>query len=68
MDFEESSPTPQFKSTNSLVLSFLYGPTLTSIYDNWKNHSFDHMELGRQGVKAIFFGNKITGFPHSNFK
>ena len=23
------------------VLSFLYSPTLTSIYDYWKNHSFD---------------------------
>ena len=29
------------KSINSLVLSFLYGPTLTSIHDYWKNHSFD---------------------------
>ena len=27
----ESSPTPQFKSINSLVLSFLYSPTLTSM-------------------------------------
>ena len=26
----------QFKSINSLVLSFLYSPTLTSIYDHWK--------------------------------
>ena len=26
---------------NSLVLSFLYGPTLTSIHDHWKNHSLD---------------------------
>ena len=26
-DSEESSPTPQFKSINSLVLSYLYGPT-----------------------------------------
>ena len=33
--------TPQFKSINSLVLSFLYSPTLTSIHDHWKNHSFD---------------------------
>ena len=31
----------QFKSINSLVLSFLYSPTLTSIHDYWKNHSFD---------------------------
>ena len=38
---KESSPTPQFKSINSLVLSFLYSPTLTSIHDYWKNHSFD---------------------------
>ena len=37
----ESSPTPQFKSINCLALSFLYGPTLTSIHDYWKNHSFD---------------------------
>ena len=35
------SPTPQLKSINSLVLSFLYGPTLTSIHYYWKNHDFD---------------------------
>ena len=40
-DPQKSSPTPQFKSINSWALSFLYGPTLTSIYDYWKNHSFD---------------------------
>ena len=34
-------PTPQFKSSNSSMLSFLYSPTLTSIHDYWKNHSFD---------------------------
>ena len=32
-DSQESSPTPQFKSLNSLVLSFPYSPTLTSIQD-----------------------------------
>ena len=32
-DSYESSPTPQFKSINSLALSLLYGPTLTSIHD-----------------------------------
>ena len=31
----------QFKSINSSALNFLYGPTLTSIHDHWKNHSFD---------------------------
>ena len=40
-DSQESSPTPQFKSINSLVLSLLHSPTLTSIHDHWKNHSFD---------------------------
>ena len=40
-DSQESSPTPQFKSINSSVLSFLHNPTLTSIYDHWKNHSLD---------------------------
>ena len=34
-------PTPQFKTINSLVLSFLYSPTLTSVHDYWKNHSLD---------------------------
>ena len=38
---QESTPTPQFKNINSLALSFLYVPTLTSIHDYWKNHSFD---------------------------
>ena len=38
---QESSPTPQFKSINSSVLSFLYSPTLTSIHDHWKKHSLD---------------------------
>ena len=38
-DSQESSPAPQFKSISSLVLSFLYSPTLTSIHDHWKNHS-----------------------------
>ena len=40
-DSQESSPTSQFKSINSSVLSFLNSPTLTSIHDYWKNHSFD---------------------------
>ena len=42
----KSPPTPQFKSINSLALSFLYGSTLTSIHNYWKNHSFDYMDLG----------------------
>ena len=34
-----------FESINSLALSLLYGPTLTSIHDYWKNHSFDYTDL-----------------------
>ena len=37
----KSSPTPQFKTINSLALSFLYSPTLTSTHDHWTNHSLD---------------------------
>ena len=40
-DSQESSPTPQFKSIISSVLSYLYSPTLTSIHDYWKNQSFN---------------------------
>ena len=40
-DSPESSPTPQFKSINSLVLSFLHSPTLICMHDYWKSHSFD---------------------------
>ena len=36
---QASSPTPQFKSPSAL--NFLYSPTLTSIHDYRKNHSFD---------------------------
>ena len=42
---QESSPPPQFRSINSLVLSFLYSSTLTSTHDYWKNHSFDQVNL-----------------------
>ena len=40
-DSQESSPIPQFKSINSVVLSLLHSPTLTSIHVHRKNHSLD---------------------------
>ena len=40
-DSQESSPTTQFKSINSLALSLLHSPTLKSIHDHWKNHRLD---------------------------
>ena len=51
---QKSSPTPQFKSINCLVLSLLYGPTLTSIHDYWRNHSFDYTHLCWQSDVSAF--------------
>ena len=45
---QESSPTPRFKSINSSVLSLLYGLTLISVHEYWKNHSFDYTDLCQQ--------------------
>ena len=50
----ESSPTSQFKSINSLVLNLLYGSTLISLHDYWKNHSFDYMDLCWQSDVSAF--------------
>ena len=51
---QESSPTPQFKSINSSVLSFLCSPTLTSIYDYWKNHSLDRWTFVVKVMSLLF--------------
>ena len=39
------SPAPQLESINSLALSLLYGPTVTSVYNYWKHHSFDSTDF-----------------------
>ena len=51
---QESSPKPQFESINSSVLSLLYGPTLTSVRDYWKNPSFDYTDLCWQSDVSSF--------------
>ena len=57
----ESSPAPQFKSINSSALSLLYGPTLTSMHDSWKDQSFGHMNLLKilvsSGICLPFLGS-----------
>ena len=53
-DCQESRPTPQFKTINSSLLTILYGATVTSILDNWKNHSFDYTELFQQSNLSTF--------------
>ena len=50
---KESPPAPQFESINSSVLSLLYGPTLTSIHDYWKNYSFAYMDLYQQSDVSV---------------
>ena len=58
----ESSPAPEFKSSNSLALSLLYGPTLTSVHDYWENHSFDYTAVLCQQSDSRFI---ITFLPKS---
>ena len=42
------------QSINYLVLSLLHRPTLISIHDHWKNHSFDYMDLCWQSNVSAF--------------
>ena len=49
-----SSPAPQFKSINTLALSFLYGPAFTSVHHYWKNCSFDYTDLCWQSDQSAF--------------
>ena len=42
------------KTSVTLTLGLLYGPTLTFIHDYWKNHSFDYMDLCWQSNISAF--------------
>ena len=53
-DSQESSLAPQFESINSSGLNLLYGPTLTSKHDYWKNQSFDYMCICWQTNISVF--------------
>ena len=54
-DSQESSPSLQFESINSLVaLSLLYGPALTSVHDYFKNHSFDYTDFVSKVMSLLF--------------
>ena len=50
----KSSPTPQFKSINSSLLSFLYSPTLTSIHDYWKTRVLNRWTFVVKVVSLLF--------------
>ena len=58
--FEQSSPAPQFESINSSLLNLLYGRTLTSVCDYWKNHSSDYTDLCWQSDNSAF--NTLSRF------
>ena len=67
-DSKASSPTPQFKSIDFSVLGFLHSPTLTSIYDHWKNHSLDLTDLCGKAMSLLFnmlYRLVITFLPKS---
>ena len=44
----------KFEGISSSAFTLLYGPTLTSIHDYWKNHSFDYTDLCRQSDVSDF--------------
>ena len=55
-----SSPTPQFKSIHYSTLGFVYSPTLISIHDCWKNHSFDWRHISCRFGALIFLSEICT--------
>ena len=57
----KSSPAPQFESINSSAFSLLYGPTLTSVHDQWKNHNFDYTDLCQQNVHSSCWPPQVPG-------
>ena len=57
---ELSMGAPQFESMNSSVLSLLYGSTLTSVCDYWKNHSSDYPDFFFKVTSLLF--NTLSGF------
>ena len=52
-DSKQPSSEAQIESISS-ALSLLCGPTLTSVHDYWKNHSFDYMEICQQSDVSAF--------------
>ena len=48
---------PQFEGISSSALSLLYGPSLTSVHNYWKNHTSDYTELCQQ--------SDISGFLYA---
>ena len=56
----------KFKNISSSALSLLYGPTLTSIHDYWKNHNFNYMNLYQQSNADITLCRYVIVFLPRN--
>ena len=50
----------QHHSSKASILSLLFGPTLTSVHDYWKNYSFDNTDLCREVMSLLF--NTLSRF------
>ena len=53
-DSQEFTPTPQFKSINSSVLSFIYSPTLTSIHTIGKTIALTRLTFAGKVISLLF--------------
>ena len=42
------------KASNSLALGLLYGSSLTSVHDYWRNYSFDYTDICWQVMSLLF--------------
>ena len=69
-DSQKSSPTPQFENISPSVHSLLYSPTLLSIHDYWKNHSFDYTGLCQQSDVSAFYYTvcRCPGFSQGHWE
>ena len=67
-DSQESSPAPQFESIDSLAISLLYGPTLTSIRDYWKKHMITVGESASSSYCSCNFSVRWTFFQIQSLK
>ena len=61
----KSPPTPQFQSFDSLVLSFLYSPTLTTIHDYWKSIALTKWTFVGKVMSLLFnmLSRFVIAFP-----
>ena len=68
-DSQEYSPAPQFESMNTLALSLLYGPILTSLHDYWKNYEgFPDGSDGKESTCNTGDQSSIPGLGRSPWR